>query len=310
MAYRRNTIVVLVVLMLFGIRLFAQTAPCLRRSLSVNILMPQGMVASALTAGELRAMLGKEPVKILSVLPDDPPHRIIVLLDSSGSVLSTPLVWRAYLAMARNFVTNLPEGTTVTLAVFADQIDMVIPVTNDRAALDSKFKSLEAGWGFFRRPRATALWDALKTASDMFSPPRPGDVLYAFTDGGDDASRIHFEDLENTFRSKPIRLLLISVPGIAQPRADAKELKRLRDLAMETGGATADISGKGLEKKSQSLSQSIPRLYRMEIELPAQLKNTEKPRVTVTGPTIEGIDVNYSAILAPCPNTTPENAAH
>jgi hypothetical protein len=308
MACRRNPIVV--VLILFGIRLFAQTGPCLRRSLSVNILMPQGTMAPTLTAGELRATVGKEPVKILSVLPDDPPHRIIVLLDSSGSVLSTPLVWRAYLAMARNFVTNQPEGTTVTLAVFADQIDMVIPVTNDRVALDSKFKSLEAGWGFFRRPRATALWDALKTASDMFSPPRQGDVIYAFTDGVDNASRIHVEDLENTFRSKPIRLLLISVRGTAQPRAFAKELQKLQDLVIETGGATAEISRKALEKKSQFLSQSIPRLYRMGIELPAQLKNTEKSRVIVTGPTIEGIDVNYSGGLAPCPNTTPENAAH
>ncbi len=105
-------------------------------------------MAPALTDGEVKAKLGKEPVKILSVLRDDPPHRIIVLLDSSGSVLSTPLVWRAYLAMARNLVTNLPEGTTARLAVFAEQIDIVIPVTSDRPALDSKLKILEAGWDF------------------------------------------------------------------------------------------------------------------------------------------------------------------
>src|SRR2546429_1844394 len=49
-----------------------------------------------------RSKLDKQHVKILSVLPDDPPHRIIVLLDSSGSVLSNPFVWQAYLAMARN----------------------------------------------------------------------------------------------------------------------------------------------------------------------------------------------------------------
>ncbi len=160
----------------------------------------------------------------------------------------------------------------------------------------------------------------------MFGPPREGDVLYALTDGVDDASKIHVEDLEKTFRSKPIRLLLISVRGAVQPRAGAKELKRLQDLAIDTGGATADISGKGLEKdtalldragnptsvalKLQSLSQSIPRLYRMEIELPAQLKGTERSGVTVTGTTIKSIDVNYSGRLAACSSTTAENTAH
>ena len=292
--------------MLFGIRLFAQTAPCFRRSVSVNILMPQGTLVPELTAGELTAKLDKQHVKILSVLPDDPPHRIIVLLDSSGSVLSNPFVWQAYLAMARNLVKDLPEGTTATLVVFADVIDMVIPVTHDRAKLDTQFKTLEAGWGYFRKPRATALWDAMKGASEMFGTPRQGDVLYALSDGGDNTSHIRFRDVENTFRSKPIKLLLISVRVTAPLRAEAEALQRLQNLAMETGGATAEISGK---LKLQSLSQSIPRSYRMEIEVPPQLKNAEKSTVTVAGTTIEGTDVKYSSRLAPCSGTTTGNEA-
>jgi len=281
-------------------------APCFRRSVSVNILMPQGTLAPELTAGELTAKLDKEHVKILSVLPDDPPHRIVVLLDSSGSVLSNPFVWHAYLAMANNLVTNLPEGTTATLVVFADRIDMVMPVTDDRAKLDSQFKTLDAGWGYFRRPRATALWDAMNAASDMFGTPRQGDVLYALSDGGDNASHIRFRDVENTLRSKPIKLLLISVRLTAPLRAEAEALQRLQNLAIETGGATTEISGK---LKLQSLSQSIPRSYRMEIEVPPQLKNTEKSTVAVIGTTIKGTDVKYSGRLAPCSGTTTGNEA-
>lgn len=307
MACRRNLIVVLLALTPFGIRGFSQTAPCLRRSVSVNILMPQGTIAPELTAGELTAKLGKEHVKILSVLPDDPPHRIIVLLDSSGSVLNNPFVWDAYLTMARNLVTNLPEGTTATLVVFADLIDMVIPVTDDRAKLDSQFKTLEAGWGYFRRPRSTALWDAMKAASDMFGTPRQGDVLYTLSDGGDNSSRIRFRDVEDTFLSKSIKLQLISVRVTAPPRVEAEFLQRLQNLVIETGGATAEISGK---LKPQSLSQSIPRPYRMEIEVPLQLKNTEKATVTLTGTNIEGTRVKYSGRLAPCSATTIGNEAH
>lgn len=297
MALRRKQIVVLLVLVLFGIRLFPQTVPCLRRSVSVNILMPQGTIASELTAGELGAKLGKEHAKILSVLPDDPPHRILVLLDSSGSVLSNPLVWQAYLAMARNLVTNLPEGASATLVVFADRIDMVIPVTDDRAKLDHQFKTLEAGWGYFRKPRASAIWDAMKAASDMFGTSRQGDVLYVLSDGSDNASRIQFRDVENTFRSKPIKLLLISVRVTAPLHAEAEALHKLQDLATETGGSTADISGK---LKLESLTQSIPRPYRIDIEVPSQFRNTENSTVSLTGTTIEGADAKYSGRLSPC----------
>src|SRR5882762_544674 len=306
MACRRKQIVVVLVFMLFGTRLFAQTAPCFQQSVSVNILM-QDTIYPELRAGELAAKLDKEHVKILSVLPGDPPHRVIVLLDSSGSVLSSSFAWRAYLAMARNLVTNLPEGTTATLVVFADLIDMIIPVTDDRAKLESQFKTLEAGWGYFRKPRASALWDAMKAASDMYGEPRQGDVLYVLSDGGDNTSHIRFKDVETTFRSKPIKLQLISVRVRAPLRAEAEALQRLKNLAMETGGATAEISGK---VKFQSLFQAVPRPYRMEIEVPPRLKNTEKSTVTVTGATIEGTDVKYSGRPASCSGTTTGNEVH
>ena len=74
----------------------------------------------------------------------------------------------------------------------------------------------------------------------------------------------------------------------------------------QPSGATAEISGK---LKLQSLSQSIPRSYRMEIEVPPQLKNAEKSTVTVAGTTIEGTDVKYSSRLAPCSGTTTGNEA-
>lgn len=306
MPYRRNQIVFALVFVLFGTRLFAQTAICSQQSVSVNILM-QGTMARELRAGELAAKLDKEHVKILSVLPGDAPHRVIVLLDSSGSVLSSPFAWRAYLAMAGNLVTNLPAGTTATLVLFADRIDMIIPVTDDRAKLESQFKTIEPGWGYFRRPRSSALWDAMKATSDMFADPRKGDVLYVLSDGGDNASRIRLKDVETIFRSKPIKLQLISIRVADALRADAESLQKLKNLAVETGGASAEIWGKA---KSQSLFQAIPRPYRVEIEVPARWKNTEKSTITLTGATIEGTDIKYSGRLASCSGTATGNEAH
>ena len=272
----------------------------------MNILM-QGTMAPALRVDDLAANLDKEHVKILSALPGDPPHRIIVLLDSSGSVLSSPFAWRAYLAMATNLVTSLPEGTTATLVVFADQIDMIIPVTGDRAKLESQIKPLEVGWGYFRKPRASAVWDAMKAASDMFGKPRPGDVLYVLSDGGDNTSHIRFKDVETAFQSKPIKLQLISIRVGVHLRAEAEALRKLKNLAIETGGAAAEISGK---VKLQSLFQAVPRPYRIELEVSPRLKNTEKSTLTVTGATIEDTNVEYSGRLASCSGTTTGNEVH
>jgi hypothetical protein len=306
MACRRNQIVVVLALMLFGTRLFAQTAPCSQQSVYLNILR-QGTTAPELKVGELSAKLDKEHAKVLSVLPGGSPHRVIVLLDSSGSVLSSPFAWRAYLAITKNLVTNLPDRTTANVVVFAEQIDMVIPVTDDRAKLDGQFKTLEAGWGYFRKPRASAVWDAMKAACDMYGEPKQGDVLYVLSDGGDNTSRIRFNDVETTFQSKPIELQLISVGARDPLHMEAEALRRLQKLAIATGGSTAEISGK---RESQSLFQAVPRPYRIEIEVPQQLKNTEKSSVTVTGTTIEGTDIKYSGRLASCSGTTTGNESH
>jgi hypothetical protein len=306
MACRRNQIAVVLALMLFGTRLFAQTASCSRQSVYLNILR-QGTTAPELTVGGLSAKLDKKHVKLLSVLPGDSPRRIIVLLDSSGSVLSSPFAWRAYLAITKNLVTNLPDGTTAKVVVFADKIDMVIPVTGDRAKLDGQFKALEAGWGYFRKPRSSAVWDAMKAASDMYGEPKQGDVLYVLSDGGDNISHFRFKDVETTFQSRPIELQLIWVEARNPLHYEVEALRRLQKLAIATGGSTAEISGK---RESQSLFQAVPRPYQIEIEVPQQFKNAEKSSVNVTGTTIEGTDIRYSGRLAPCSGTTAGNESH
>jgi hypothetical protein len=299
----RNATFVVLALMSFGTRLFAQTIPCSHQSVYMDILR-QGPTAPELKVDGLSAKLDKEHVKVLSVQPGDSPHRVIVLLDSSGCVLSSPFAWRAYLAITRNLVTNLPDGATAQVVVFADQIDMVIPVTDDHAKFDAQLKPLEAGWGYFRKPRASALWDAMKTASDTYGEPKKGDVLYVLSDGDNNASRIRFDDLETRLRSKPIELQLISVGAL---HTGAEAWRRLQKLAIATGGSTAEISGK---PESQSLLQAVPRSYRIEIEIPPQSKNIEKSSVTVTETTVEGTGIKYSGRLASCVGTTTGNESH
>jgi len=296
----------LVAPVLLGVRVFAQTEPCLRGTVSVSILMPQGATAHALTPDDFRVKLKNETVKILSVVPANPPHRIIVLLDSSGSVLSAPVTWHAYLAMTRNLLTSLPQGTTATLAVFADRIDMVIPVTNDRAQLESKLESLEPGWGIFQRPRSTALWDALKAASGNFSPGEEGDTVYVLTDGDDNASLIQAGELDKALRFSGVRLYSISIRPSGFESTFAKEPRMLQDVAVDTGGSAALVSGK-------NIAQFVPRFYLLEVELPTRSKNSknnDKLLITLSGASSVGIVADYVSGLPACTSNTIEGATH
>jgi VWA domain-containing protein len=299
----RNATFVAVALMLFGTRLFGQTVPCSQQSVYLDILR-QGPTDSELNVDGLLAKLEKEHVKVLSVQPGHSPRRVIVLLDSSGSVLSSPFAWRVYVAITRNLVTNLPNGATAKVVVFADQIDMVIPVTDDHAKLDAQLKPLEAGWGYFRKPRASALWDAMKAASDMYGEPKNGDVLYVLSDGDDNASRIRFNDVETKLRSKPIELQLISANALHK---GAEAWRGLQNLAIATGGSTVEISGK---PGSQALLHAVPHSYRMEIEVPPQAKTIEKSGVIVTETTLEGTGIKYSGRLSSCVGATTGNESH
>jgi hypothetical protein len=302
MASWRNPALGVVALMFFGTRLFAQTVPCSQLSVNLNLLR-QGTTAPEPAASDVSAKLDKENVKVLSVRPGDPPHRVIVLLDSSGSVLSSPLAWHAYLAIARNIVTNLPNGTTAQVLVFADRVDMVVQVT-DHVKLDGQFKALEPGWGYFQKPRSSALWDAMKTAFDMYGNPKQGDVLYLLSDGDDNSSRLRINDVETMFRSRPIELQWISIGVKGQPHKGTEALRRLQNLAIATGGSAAEISSKS---QTESLLQAVPRPYRIDIDATPQLKIAERSNVTVTGATLEGTEIKYFGRPAACSATTTGN---
>lgn len=304
--------------------LFANCAPvagqsdaCLDRTISITLLTPAGVTVAA---NDLQAVASKRPVKINSVAPDIAPHRILILFDTSASVLTPAGSWPAYLSIAANLVANLPPGDAVGIAVFADGLQMLVPFTDERQTLQERLTKLKAGRAALPNiGRATALYDSLVQATDLFTPKREGDLLFVLTDSDDDSSRLRGEDAGKIIQSSGIRLDSISIAN-SPVRGEREQQSKFQALVAKTGGTGVVISGDELQGDGKlvdkagnptkrgavwlELFRMLPRLAQVRIELSE--KQDKDSYLEVRGPTPREIQVDYRVNLQPC--TTMDNA--
>jgi hypothetical protein len=67
-----------------------QESLCLHRTLPITLSRADGTLAAQLRAVDLQTESKAGPLKIVSLTPDDRPHRIVLIVDSSSSMAS---VW-------------------------------------------------------------------------------------------------------------------------------------------------------------------------------------------------------------------------
>ena len=84
----------------------SQELPCTTRRLPVFFRDAQNLPLANVSISDLEAKVHGKPAKIVSLAPDPRPHRLVLILDSSGSMGSTesgPALWNLELSLARHF---------------------------------------------------------------------------------------------------------------------------------------------------------------------------------------------------------------
>ena len=101
----------------------AQDSSSAQRTLSLNVFNAAGNLVRGLEPADSAGRLGGKPVKILSVKPDERPHRIAVLLDTSCAVLGQPDAeeWVAANTIAFHFSQAPPQNASLALFSFFRQ---------------------------------------------------------------------------------------------------------------------------------------------------------------------------------------------
>ena len=208
------------------------------------------------------------------------PLRICVLIDASDSI--THYI-KFQQEVAIGFLKRIlrPGVDQACLIKFAEKPALVEGFTSNAA-------TLEAGVRQVRVDGSTAVWDALRFASDLIGKDqRDGDTRRAMvliTDGEDNVSHATFEEALETVMRAGIAVEVVNtippsaLPGPVTVPQSSRRMKRLANMTggnMWNGGRPKDLA-KSLANIEQSLRSQYFVAYRPSGELsPGQFRKIE-----------------------------------
>lgn len=274
----------------------------LRRTMVVSALTQKGELVNGLTPEFFAANFRGRPVTIESATYDTAPRRVVLLLDTSGSMRDSREV---QLTLADYLLAWTSPATSVALLTFGNGVRDRLPLATDRAPARAELQKLRSlpktppmGSNYTGK---TALWIGIQEALQLLDPPQAGDAICLISDGGDNASRGRDRVVRRRLAESGVRVfsVLVTLPPSTRIRspgeADGPEV--LRELSLDTGGdgvgyladaldwqgtKWAAEHGEAAGKKSAALlaplaavAREINAFYRLEIKLP---KPVDKPR--------------------------------
>jgi len=281
-------------LLAYGFLAAAQTAPTLStRLLLVNVLDRNGNAVRNLTKDSFRVKVNGHPAVVVAAGYGLAPRRIVVLLDMSSSMAGEAeqsKKWRVAREAVEDLLTETPADVQVALVTFSSHVHDVFDFSQHRSSLETWLKR-----GTSQRSDVkgtTAFCDAAVAAAKLLQPARPGDAIYAITDGGDNSSRVSQTDTRKLLLQAGIRLFLFlfAEPIPSQLQQGGSVLM----LAHETGGFVFGVTGqRGLhlfdfnyddgentrdriKLYTRALNIQVNGFYTLQLDAPAPAKKLSK----------------------------------
>lgn len=212
----------------------AQDDTCLRPTIQLAMFDRNWHTVKDLEPSHFAAFYHRKSVRVISITEDPGPHRVLVLLDISGSM---KFMHALEFDIADELVRQLSPDTPVAVMAFAQKTTAKPTFSTDRQAALSQLQA-------FRDdpiiPRVTggltALFQSMDYGLSAFGNPELGDVLYVITDGSDNASLLDWRKLRDELLARGIRVFTMQVRWINGPVVES-ELD-LPALVAATGGSS------------------------------------------------------------------------
>src|SRR5260370_15879097 len=173
-----QTAVALILGCLFVAPVCAQRDVCQQRTSQVPVGTKDGAPAPPLSVANFEGAYRRKPVRITSVVINQEPPRVVLLLDASGSMHDpwSESEWNFPLDLAEDLLSKMPKGSEAGLAFFSEKLEPVARPTSDRKALQDHLEALRSVPSAFTGK--TALWAAILDRFKMFDRPHLGDTSY------------------------------------------------------------------------------------------------------------------------------------
>ena len=281
---------------------------CQAPTIVANVRDKQGNLVPALQPESFRVKLGDESVSVKSVATGTGTHRIVLLVDISGSINKSEHTWEVARVVAGNLLVAAPSTLRVALVLFSDHIIDTIGFDRPASDIVERLAKLETGKG------RTALLDSLAYAANLLGSPVAGDSVYVISDGGENASHAHRSDVENRLLATGVRLFAFVVrPQYPLPTPEeAAEAALLPEVTSMTGGGIIDAApavslteGSGLRPALSRLYDRIARFYQLQLTVPQRWAKKKRLRLEVvdeSGRNRKDLSLSYPEYLLPCPH--------
>ncbi|MGA8073635.1 MAG: vWA domain-containing protein [Candidatus Acidiferrales bacterium] len=213
--------------------------PCSRALVPVSLLAKPAATLN-LTPANFKATMKHSSLSVVSVRPNTDAHRVVVLLDASGSMGGADRTdWISALHTAKQLLRDLPASTEVGLTTFSDVIDTKFPLTTDRDPQVGWLDATAGNRGSLPKGE-TALWASIRESLAVFGAPRLADTLIVITDGDDNVGKVREKELDQALLRSGVRLFAVIQSSRELFIEAGTDLRagpdQLRDLSLESGG--------------------------------------------------------------------------
>jgi hypothetical protein len=196
-----------------------------------------------MTPQDLIAKVNGKLVNIVSVAVDSRPRRVVILLDTSGSMREDPDHWRLPLDVAVHVARSISSNTQLAFLTFDDVVHNVIDFSGDNSAVLGQLNRMSNGEAFSKKDihGHTALYDAVYYGWQLLKNSTSADLLFVISDGDDNKSSLNLEALERILIGSGVRFFAVRMRDLTNVsrarRLDEMGSPRvLAEIAEETGG--------------------------------------------------------------------------
>jgi hypothetical protein len=300
---------------------------CLHRTVSVIVTDRNWAPIAGLNPADFRGEFRGRPVKILSVVPDNLPHRIVIVLDASGSFASEPGTahWQLARMMASHLAESKLQNSSLALLIFNDKVQEQIDFSERPGLVAERLRQIAADPNYLKTKirGKTALWDTVLAGLGLLRNPTSADDFYLITDGGENASRATPTEMLRRLAPSGSRMFLSFLPSsLGYRNLTAEEITasdEMIKMAHATGGAvfggvTKSRSGalllSGNYDQKLTFSTLLDHFYqtmvsghRMEIELPNRVDKWRDWKLELSKEKqreFKDFQLGYTRDLPPC----------
>jgi hypothetical protein len=259
-----------------------------------------------LRAKDIKVEVDGKEAMILSVSFDTHPRRIVLMVDSSGSVEASPQQsgWGIALPAAAYAAYVVPASASSELVTFSDKLQRESSDFENRKVVQARVFDLAK-----RKPKGgTSLFDSVHQVLAEFKELHFGDAIYIVTDGGDNKSKISRAKLTEELISRGIRVFVFLVqerpPLTEEERSGASDMY---GFAESTGGTvvritSVDVAGnKQLDNLAPQIVAQVEGVYRLELGI-SEFKRASRVKVAFVDRDRKHTTRNtvYSQQIVPC----------